>query len=175
MFIFYLLPLLRRSMMSLRVLQAEASVHPRCIAQVALLTPSHHVQILTVSRKSCFLAFWLSVVQGLPRWQGGKESACQYRRRKRYRVNLGLQKIPWRKWQPTPSIFDRKISWTEEPGGLQSMRRNATEHSKKSVQMALCGSCSHCCHMSHCCHLSMVGHSEALITQGGLWNLFSEK
>ena len=31
-------------------------------------------------------------------------------------------KIPWRrKWEPTPVFLPGKISWTEEPGGLQSM------------------------------------------------------
>ena len=35
----------------------------------------------------------------------GKESACQYRRRKRYRFDLWVRKISWRrKWQPT-SVF----------------------------------------------------------------------
>ena len=55
----------------------------------------------------------------LPRWLSGKESAC----------NAGcvglidpwVGKIPWRrKWEPTP-VFLPEISWTEEPGGLQSM------------------------------------------------------
>ena len=34
---------------------------------------------------------------GLPRWQSGKESACQCRR---HGFNSWLRKIPWRKWQP---------------------------------------------------------------------------
>ena len=33
----------------------------------------------------------------------------------------GLERFPWsRKWQPTPVYLAWKISWTEEPGGLQS-------------------------------------------------------
>ena len=33
----------------------------------------------------------------------GKESACQYRRFKRLRINPWVRKIPWRRaWQPTP-------------------------------------------------------------------------
>ena len=31
-------------------------------------------------------------------------------------------KIPWRRaWQPTPVLWPGESSWTEEPGGLQSM------------------------------------------------------
>ena len=41
----------------------------------------------------CRLAGWLS----------DKESACQYRRRRRFKFDLWVKKIPWRrKWQPTP-------------------------------------------------------------------------
>ena len=33
------------------------------------------------------------------------------------------QKIPWeRKWEATSVFLPGKIPWTEEPGGLQSMR-----------------------------------------------------
>ena len=52
----------------------------------------------------------------LLRWLSGKEHACQCR------VNPWISKIPWRrKWQPTPVFLPRKIPWTEESGGLQSM------------------------------------------------------
>ena len=38
-----------------------------------------------------------------PGGAGGKESACQCRRRKRYRFNPWVGKISWnRQWQPTP-------------------------------------------------------------------------
>ena len=34
----------------------------------------------------------------------------------------GYGRSPWRrKWQPTPVFLPGKISYTEEPGGLQSM------------------------------------------------------
>ena len=61
---------------------------------------------------------------GLPRWLSGKESTCQYSER--------LESSPWvRKIQQGSfflekgmathrSIFAWEISWTEEPGGLQS-------------------------------------------------------
>ena len=42
----------------------------------------------------------------LPRWQSGKEPACQCRRRKRHRFNPWVRKIHWRRaWQPTPVFF----------------------------------------------------------------------
>ena len=41
----------------------------------------------------------------------------------------GVRKIPWsRKWQPAPSILAWKISWTEDPGGLQSMDLQRVGH-----------------------------------------------
>ena len=40
----------------------------------------------------------------------------------RWGFSLWVRKIPWRrKWQPNLIFFDGKISWTEEPGGWQSM------------------------------------------------------
>ena len=43
--------------------------------------------------------------KGVPRWLSGKESACQYRRHRRFRFDFWVEEIPWRrKWQPT-SIF----------------------------------------------------------------------
>ena len=49
---------------------------------------------------------WLKPYQslfGLPGGTSGKESTCQYRRRRRCEFDLWVRKIPWRwKWQPTP-------------------------------------------------------------------------
>ena len=44
------------------------------------------------------------IMQGrLPRWCSGKESACQYRRRKGCEFDPRVGKIPWRRaWPPTP-------------------------------------------------------------------------
>ena len=45
----------------------------------------------------------IACTMGLPRWLSGKESACQYRRHKRCRLDLWVRKIPWRmELQPTP-------------------------------------------------------------------------
>ena len=43
---------------------------------------------------------------GLPRWLGGKESACQ---RRGCGFDPWVRKIPWRrKWQPTPVFMPGK-------------------------------------------------------------------
>ena len=47
---------------------------------------------------------------GLPRWQGGKESAWQCRRRRRCGFSPWVRKSPWRrKWQPTPVFVSGKF------------------------------------------------------------------
>ena len=38
-------------------------------------------------------------------------------------------KIPWRRaWQPTPALLSGEFSWTEAPGGLQSMGSQRVGH-----------------------------------------------
>ena len=38
-------------------------------------------------------------------------------------------KVPWRRaWQPTPVFLPRESPWTEDPGGLQSMRSQRVGH-----------------------------------------------
>ena len=56
---------------------------------------------------------------GLPKWLSGKESTCQFRR---HRFNPWVEKIPWRKMATRSSIFAGKSPWTDQLGGLQSMR-----------------------------------------------------
>ena len=57
----------------------------------------------------------------LPRWHSGQESTCQCTRRKRYRFDPWVGKIPWRRtWQPAPVFLPEKVPWTEELGGLRS-------------------------------------------------------
>ena len=49
------------------------------------------------------------ILKGKPRWQSGKESACQGRRCKRCGFHPWVRKIPWRrKWQPTPVFLPGK-------------------------------------------------------------------
>ena len=40
-----------------------------------------------------------------------------------------ILRLPWRrKWQPTPVFLPVKITWTEEPGRLQSLGSHRVEH-----------------------------------------------
>ena len=72
----------------------------------------------------------VSKILGLPRWLRGKESTCQCKRRG---FDPWVRKIPWRrKWQPTPVFLPGTedggaCPWTEEPGGLQSMRSEKSQ------------------------------------------------
>ena len=63
---------------------------------------------------------------GLPRWLGGKEPACQWRRRG---FHPWAGKSPWRrKWPPTPVFLTGESPRTEEPGGLQSAGSRRVRH-----------------------------------------------
>ena len=66
-------------------------------------------------------------VAGLPRWHGGKESACQCRRHKRLRFDPwdgtrddSLDDFLEEEMATHSSILVWEIPWTEETGGLQS-------------------------------------------------------
>ena len=58
-----------------------------------------------------------SLIQTLPKWLKGKESACQCGRCRKVRFHPWVGKIPWRrKWQPTPVFLlenpmDIGVSW----------------------------------------------------------------
>ena len=43
-------------------------------------------------------------------------------------VRSWIGKILWRAWQPTPEFLPEASPWTEEPGGLQSMRPQRVGH-----------------------------------------------
>ena len=64
-------------------------------------------------------------VMGFPGGANGKEPACQCRRGKKYGFD------PWvpgrRARQPTPAFLLR-ITWTEEPGEIQSMGSHRVGH-----------------------------------------------
>ena len=71
-----------------------------------------------------------SALSGLPRWCNGKESTCQCRRNKRYRLNLWVRKILCSsKWQATPEFL---------PGSFLGQRSLAFYSSRghKEVDMA---------------------------------------
>ena len=64
------------------------------------------------------MLMYIMLTYGLPRWHGAKKSACQCQMQIRA---LG-QEDPLEKELAThSSILARKIPWTEEPRGLQSM------------------------------------------------------
>ena len=72
----------------------------------------------------------LKVILGLLWWLSGRESACQCRRCWRWVFDPWVGKTLWsRKWQPTP-VF----SWTEKPGGLQSMGSQRTLNTTKVTE-----------------------------------------
>ena len=59
----------------------------------------------------------------------GKEPCCQCRSYKRCGFNPWVGKIPWRMaWQPIPVFLPEELSWTEEPGGLQSIGSQTVGH-----------------------------------------------
>ena len=62
-----------------------------------------------VSTSRIFRSFGVNSTEiGLPRWLSGKESTCQFRNRRRRRLDPWIGKIPWRrKWQPTPLFLLR--------------------------------------------------------------------
>ena len=67
---------------------------------------------------------WYTVL-GLPRWHGGKESACL---QKRCRFDPGSGRSPGRENGNPLQYSCQKIPWTEEPGGLQSMMLRRVRH-----------------------------------------------
>ena len=48
----------------------------------------------------------------LPFYLSGKESACQRRRPRRYRFNIWVGKIPWRRKWPTPVFLPSRDKGT---------------------------------------------------------------
>ena len=66
----------------------------------------------------------MNISMWFPCWLSGKESACQGGR---CGFNPWVGKTPWRTKVPS-SILAWEIPWTEEPGGLQSMRLRRVGH-----------------------------------------------
>ena len=66
----------------------------------------------------------------------------------------GLGRFPWRrKWQSTPVFLPGKIPWTEEPGGLQSMRLQRVGHDLVTEQEKKNTSCQKIPSLSFLSHL----------------------
>ena len=67
-----------------------------------------------------------SSILGLPWWLSWYRIRLQFGRPG---FNPWIRKIPWRRaWQPTPVFLPGESPWTEEPGGLQSMRWQRVRH-----------------------------------------------
>ena len=85
---------------------------------------------------------------GLPRWHGGKESACQCKRRKRRGFDPCVRKIPWRrKWKPTlvslPGKFHGQRSLV---GYIQSIGSKRVRHDSAHTHTEyVCTTESLCC------------------------------
>ena len=63
---------------------------------------------------------------GFPGGVSSKEPACQCRGHKRCCFDPCIGRIPWRNTHS--KILARRIPWTEEPGGLQSMWSQRVRH-----------------------------------------------
>jgi len=68
------------------------------------------------------------VLNSFPGGVSGKESACQCRRHKRPGFSPWVGKTLEEGMATHPSILARKIPWTEESGGLQSMGSQRGRH-----------------------------------------------
>ena len=74
---------------------------------------------------------------GLSQWLSSKRIRLQRRRHSSLRFDPWVGKIPWRRtWQPTPVFLAWTIPWTDEPGGLQSMRLQRVRHSEATEHTA---------------------------------------
>ena len=72
----------------------------------------------------------------LPGWLSSKESACNAGGRQEMQVQFLGWGDPLEKEMATHfSILARKMAWTEEPGGLRSMRLQRVRHSYTHVHI----------------------------------------
>ena len=70
----------------------------------------------------------VSFIYGLPHWLSAKESATFRKMQEIWVQSLGGED-PLQKGMAThSSIVERRIPWTEEPGGLQSMGSQRVGH-----------------------------------------------
>ena len=78
-----------------------------------LLTRAPHILYLLSSLEKNLHHSEFQMLQSfcrLPRWHGGKKSAHQWRRHRRYEFNPWVRKTSWsRKWQPTPLFLPGKL------------------------------------------------------------------
>ena len=148
---------------------------------------------LSVDTEIIIFRIFLIVINGLPRWHSGKESACQCRRCKRHRFDPWVGKIPWRrKWQPSPVFLPGKSHGQRSLEGYHPWDckdLDTAEHShtqdraKRMVAAILVTNClllpilmmyrgwflailGHREEQKHLCSLSVFSHSERPRGQG---------
>ena len=84
---------------------------------------------------------------GFPVGASGKESACQWRRYKKFRFHCWVRKIPWRRsWQPTPGFLPGDSHGQEESyipeDGKESDMTEATEPANNGEKDGFFKKCS---------------------------------
>ena len=71
----------------------------------------------------------LIVLWDFPSGASGKEPTCQYRKRKRCRLDPWVRKTLWRRaQQPTPVFLPGESPWIEKPGWLLSIGLRRVGH-----------------------------------------------
>ena len=95
---------------------------------------SSHASSMSILQYTCPFS---AIQTGFPGGTSGKEPACQRKRHKRCGFNTCVRKIPWRRaWQPTPVFLPGEFSWTEEPGGIQSIALQRVGHNWSNLACA---------------------------------------
>ena len=75
--------------------------------------------------------------RGFPGSNGGKESTCQCRRRKRCGFNPWVQKIPWRrKWLPTPVFLPGECHRERSLAGYSPQGREESDVTEWQIATA---------------------------------------
>ena len=79
------------------------------LTQLSGASRLHFPILLSIGSGSGCITGRTHKTRDFPGGTGGKEPACQCRRRKRLRFNPWVGKIPWRRaWQPTPVFLPRE-------------------------------------------------------------------
>ena len=115
--------------------QTRSQIHLPCIGKWILNHWTTREVCVSTFKLWSFIKAWiinnryvLIPSLGFPGDTSGKEPTCQCKRHRRCRFNPWVGKIPWRrKWQPI-AVLARKIPWTEELGGLQSIELQRVRH-----------------------------------------------
>ena len=86
----------------------------------------NHLAMMNNAASHTYIKFLCESI--FPRWFRGKESACQCGRVRRHRFNPCWEDPLENKMATHSNILSWKSSWTEEPGGIQSMKLHRVGH-----------------------------------------------